>query len=292
MYTHTHIHVTEKEIYPVTLVSTTTLTFHDTLPLLEKRNHIFKIRFPPDSTWRKERKFRKGKKKGEGRFYRIIVRSYPFFHARWIRRDSAIPWTNGEFSTRGWKRRVNRTRYFVAWNNNEAGWPQCVCNGCSVISRLPGIHLPPSLSLFSTVLSSSRLSALHENRENPEAWFAFCIDGNRRPIPASRFVFRPKRAARGVPGSSRVGIRIEIYFFVEHYKCFSKAVISVKIRLGAMLRKLWQSWKCWVYYYYLFFLFSSKVKSSFERWKSNFLNIFFLKSLRKHLVLCKDLVKR
>lgn len=200
MYTHTHIHVTEKEIYPVTLVSTTTLTFHDTLPLLEKRNHIFKIRFPPDSTWRKERKFRKGKKKGEGRFYRIIVRSYPFFHARWIRRDSAIPWTNGEFSTRGWKRRVNRTRYFVAWNNNEAGWPQCVCNGCSVISRLPGIHLPPSLSLFSTVLSSSRLSALHENRENPEAWFAFCIDGNRRPIPASRFVFRPKRAARGVPG--------------------------------------------------------------------------------------------
>ena len=136
-------------------------------------------------------------------------------------------WTNGEFSTRGWKRRVNRTRYFTAWNNNEAGWPQCLFRDIASAWRRPPLSL--SLSLFHLVLSCSRLSALHENRENPEAWFAFCRAsmGIVVVLAASRFVFRSKRATRGVRARVLQGgrnRRIEIYSTTV----LSKTIIPVK----------------------------------------------------------------
>lgn len=190
-------------------------------------------------------------------------------------------WTNGEFSTRGWKRRVNRTRYFAAWNNNEAGWPQCVCNACSVISRPPDAdHLSLSLSLFHLVLSCSRLSALHENRENPEAWFAFCRASMGIVVvpAASRFVFRSKRATRGLAGWS------ESENWNLFHNCSFQNYNSCKDCKDLTLTKRWQ--KSWLRFIYLFIYFSLSKLSWVRRLLFFGLKYNFLKfSVR----FCRDL---
>ena len=162
-------------------------------------------------------------------------------------------WTNGEFSTRGWKRRVNRTRYFAAWNNNEAGWPQCVCNACSVISRPPdadhlSLSFPPCFVLLAAVCAP---------RKSRKSRSVICIlpsiDGNRRR--SSRFSFcLPFEACNAwCTGQGLAGWSESENWNLFH-NCSFQNYNSCKDYKDLTLTKRWQ--KSWLRFIYLFIYFS------------------------------------